>query len=89
MPTCGKTFERCDNLIRHERTQHNEQRKTAILQGINENVKPYPCYICDKMYTTKFSVLRHIKRIICEVCWNELPGKHELRQHRLKYHKDC
>ena len=51
---CEKVFERKDNLIRHERTEHNEERKTAIIPGINENVTPHPCYICDKVYTTKF-----------------------------------
>ena len=48
---CEKVFERKDNLIRHERTEHNEQRRTAIIPGINENVTPYPCYICDNVYT--------------------------------------
>ena len=89
---CGKTFERCDNLIRHERTIHNEQRKTVILPGINENFKPYPCYICDKVYTTKFSVLRHIERshakktFACNICWNTFSRNDTLQVHISRSH---
>ena len=89
---CEKVFERKDNLIRHERTEHNEQRRTAIIPGINENVTPYPCYICDNVYTTKFSVLRHIERthtkkiFACEICWRSFPSNETLQVHIIQGH---
>ena len=40
---CDKIFERLDNLHQHKRIEHNDQRKTIIIQGVNDKNEPFSC----------------------------------------------
>ena len=67
---CDKIFARNDNLHQHKRTEHNDHRKTVVIQGVNDNNEPFSCYICNKDYKDKNSVLRpieqkHAKKSFC------------------------
>ena len=84
---CDKIFERLDNLHQHKRIEHNDQRKTIIIQGVNDKHEPFSCYICNKVDKDRNSVLRHIeqkhvKKSFCfNICFKVFSRKDTLQIH--------
>ena len=81
---CDKVYTTKFSVLRHiERTHTN---------------KIFACETCWKSFSSNESLQVHIiqdhniprrkPKIICEICRNEFPSKHELKEHRLLYHKD-
>ena len=91
---CGKTFIRNDTLLRHLRTEHNVMGKTIILPGVNSEEEPFACYICDKAYKDKNSVIRHIERnhskktFDCDICQKQFSRNDTLQLHLAQTHNN-
>ena len=89
---CGKTFVRNDTLRRHTRTEHNDVGNRIILPGVNSEEEPFACYICDKVYKDKNSVIRHIERVHskitfdCNVCQKQFSRNDTLQLHMIQTH---
>ena len=84
---CGAVFERNDTMLRHKRTHHDYRKDTVLLPGVNTEAQPFPCYICDKIFKDKRSVIRHIERdhtdkmFSCELCEKQFSRKDTLQLH--------
>ena len=91
---CEKTFLRNDYLLRHMKTEHNYSGNKVILPGVNTEDKPFACYICDKVYKDKNSVIRHIERnhadttYDCDVCHKQFSRKDTLKLHMEHTHNN-
>ena len=86
---CGKKFNRHDNLLKHMRYTHNVKRKTLVLPGINDELENFPCSYCEKVYTQKFSLIRHIeskhskeKNYRCTICDKSFQRRDVLEVHQ-------
>ena len=56
---CEKSYNRKDNLLKHQRIEHNKLHKKVILPGINDDVNPHQCYLCMKTFKQKYHLDRH------------------------------
>lgn len=91
---CGAIFERNDTLLRHKRTHHDYRKDTVVLPGVNSEVQPFSCYICDKICKDKQSVVRHIERnhtnkmFSCDLCEKQYSRNDTLQLHISQTHND-
>ena len=90
---CGKIFKRADNLIKHERINHQLVRNETILPGINDEEKYFNCDICTKRFNQKCTLRRHIesthaiKSYQCNVCGKGFNRKDTLQIHQQIHNK--
>ncbi|CAI2375523.1 unnamed protein product [Moneuplotes crassus] len=80
---CNKEFTRSWSIIDHVR--------------MHEGVRPYKCKFCDKSYTQKGNMLKHMKRHTdpsvndrrsyeCQFCSKKYTEKYNLKTHQKKFH---
>lgn len=82
---CDKVYTTKFSALRHIEKSHTKQT--------------FACEECWKTFSTNETLQAHIiqdhniprrkPKIICEICRDQFPGKNDLKQHRLQYHKDC
>ena len=90
--TCGKHFNRHDNLLKHKLYAHNSRRNLLMLPGVNDESTGFNCLYCERVYSQKFSLMGHMeskhiedKFYKCDVCDKSFVRKDVFLRH-LKIH---
>ena len=60
---CDHSFNRKDNMLKHQRIQHNFDVKMVTLPGINDEYLKQICQFCDKSFKTKCTLNRHLETV--------------------------
>ena len=87
---CDKTFNRNDNLRKHERDIHNINKHLLILKGVNDTKENFECAQCEKVFNLKDQLKRHsdtvhsqeVDRYLCELCKKVFTRKDSLKKHQ-------
>ena len=87
---CKMSFNRKDNMLHHQRIQHNFDVKKVTLPGINDDQLTEICQFCEKSFKTKFTLKRHLETVHlqnsdvifeCKICRKVFRRKDKLQKH--------
>ena len=94
---CEHSFNRKDNMLKHQRIQHNFDVKKVTLPGINDEYLKQNCQFCDKSLKTKCTLNRHLETVHlqnsdvtfeCKTCRKLFRRKDKLHVHEKTHLKD-
>ena len=83
---CEKSYNRKDNLLKHQRIEHNKLHKKVILPGINDDVNPHQTNIIKQKYHLdrhQESVHYQNSNVVfkCNTCEKSFRRKDKLQNH--------